>query len=74
MNITIGVSGVTRELRVEVDIEQDALFDAVNQSIESGTSLQLTDTKGRKLIVPATKLGYIMVSDEKPRPVGFTVA
>lgn len=74
MNITIGVSGVTRELRVEVDIEQNALFDAVNQSIESETALQLTDTKGRKLIVPASKLGYIMVSDEKPRPVGFTVA
>ncbi|MDO5720436.1 MAG: DUF3107 domain-containing protein [Actinomycetaceae bacterium] len=74
MNITIGVSGVTRELRVEVDMEQDALFDAVNQAIESGTALQLTDTKGRKLIIPAAKVGYIMVSDEKPRPVGFTVA
>lgn len=74
MNITIGISGITREIRVEVDIEEDALFDAVNQAIVSKTPLQLTDTKGRKLLVPAHQLGYIMVSDEKPRPVGFTVA
>ncbi|MDO5728217.1 MAG: DUF3107 domain-containing protein [Actinomycetaceae bacterium] len=74
MNITIGISGITREIRIEVDIEEDALFTAVNQAIDSNTPLQLTDTKGRKLLIPAHQLGYIMVSDEKPRPVGFTVA
>jgi hypothetical protein len=73
MIIQIGISGIARELRLEVDMEEDALFDAVSKALNEPSPLQLTDVKGRRLLIPAGQLGYVLVAEDKRQPVGFTV-
>lgn len=70
MEITIGVQHMTRELVVETDQTAAAVAKAVSKALESGTPLELTDTRGRRIIVPSANLGYIEIGDET-RKVGF---
>ena len=42
----------------------------MRKSLETGTPVEITDSRGRKVIVPATTLGYIEIGAEA-RPVGF---
>ncbi|MDO5049595.1 MAG: DUF3107 domain-containing protein [Actinomycetaceae bacterium] len=74
MIIQIGISGIARELTLEVDMEEDALFNAVSEAVQNPSPLQLTDVKGRRLLIPAGQLGYVLAAEDKRRPVGFTVA
>lgn len=74
MIIQIGISGIARELRLEVDMEEDALFNAVSEALDNTSPLQLTDVQGRRLMIPAGQLGYVLVAEDKRQPVGFTVA
>ncbi|MDO5721447.1 MAG: DUF3107 domain-containing protein [Actinomycetaceae bacterium] len=73
MNVTIGISGVARELQLQVEMEQSQLHSAVERSCREQETLQLEDKKGRKVLIPASHLGYVIISEDKPRQVGFTV-
>lgn len=70
VEITIGVQHMTRELLVETDQTAAAVVKAVSKALETGNPLELTDTRGRRIIVPASNLGYIEIGDE-PRKVGL---
>lgn len=70
MEITIGVQHMTRELVVETDQTAAAVAKAVSKALESEAPLELTDTRGRRVIVPSANLGYIEIGDEA-RKVGF---
>ena len=71
MEITIGVQNVARELVVETDQPSDKVAKDVLKSIEVGAPLDITDTKGRRVIVPASTLGYVELGGEEARKVGF---
>lgn len=70
MEITIGVQHMARELVVETDQTASAVAKAVSKALESGAPLELVDTRGRRIIVPAANLGYVEIGDEA-RKVGF---
>ncbi len=71
MEITIGVQHVARELVLETDQTSDAVIADVKRALESGTPLELTDTRGRRLVVPSASLGYVEVGGDEARRVGF---
>lgn len=71
MEITIGVQNVTRELVVETDQSSDEVAAAVKEALDGGTALELTDARGRRVIVPTTAIGYVELGTEASRPVGF---
>ncbi|GIJ00375.1 uncharacterized protein DUF3107 [Sediminihabitans luteus] len=71
MEVTIGVQNLGRELVVETDDTAEAVAAAVGSALADGTVLQLTDTKGRRVIVPASALGYVEIGAETQRRVGF---
>ncbi|EEH63751.1 hypothetical protein HMPREF0044_0770 [Gleimia coleocanis DSM 15436] len=73
MVVTIGVSGCTRELRLNLNLNADELFHQVENSQAQGTPLKLVEENGNVVIIPANSLGYIQVAEEKVRKVGFTV-
>ena len=70
VEITIGVQHIARELVLETDQTADAVAKSVRKSLETGTPVEITDSRGRKVIVPANTLGYIEIGAEA-RPVGF---
>jgi hypothetical protein len=75
VEVKIGVQYAPRELVLEsaqspAEIEQ-IVTDAMARN-EGGT-LSLTDEKGRRVIVPVSKVAYVEIAEASPRAVGFTV-
>ena len=70
MEIRIGVQNVSRELVVETEKTSDEVADMVADAVAGGT-LDITDAKGRRVIVPAGSLGYVDIGEESKRRVGF---
>ncbi|MCS4483978.1 DUF3107 domain-containing protein [Gleimia sp. 6138-11-ORH1] len=73
MVVTIGVAGCTRELRLDLDLNVEELHSLVETALSEKTPVRLQETSGNVVIIPAAALGYVLVTEEKPRPVGFTV-
>lgn len=71
MEITIGVQHVARELVLETDQTSEQVTKDVLKALEVGAPLNLTDARGRRVIVPATVLGYIEIGGDETRKVGF---
>jgi hypothetical protein len=70
MEVRIGVRHVTREIVLETDQSADAVAKAVASAVAGGV-LELTDTRGRRVMVPADALGYVDIGSEERRRVGF---
>lgn len=71
MEVTIGVQNLGREISVETDLSADEVTSAVNSAVTDGSVLTLTDSKGRRILVPAAVLGYVEIGTETQRKVGF---
>ncbi|HET9861759.1 MAG TPA: DUF3107 domain-containing protein, partial [Nocardioidaceae bacterium] len=63
---------VARELTLETDQSSEDIEAAVTKALSSDEgAVTLTDTKGRKLIVPTTKLAYVELGSPTVGQVGF---
>lgn len=75
MDIRIGISDSPREIDLELaeGTTQEQVVETIESSIASGSSIVwLSDKKGRKLGIFASKLAYIEVGATKEeRRVGF---
>ncbi len=71
MDITIGVQNQSRELTLETSETSDDVAAKVTAALENSKVLELTDNKGRRLLVPTASIGYIEIGSEDQRPVGF---
>jgi hypothetical protein len=72
MEVKIGVQHANRELIIDSDLDSADLEKAIEAAL-SGASpvLSLTDTKGRKVIVPADKLAFVEIGSPAIGQVGF---
>lgn len=71
MEVKIGVQYATRELLVETDESAEDIEKSVIQALESGGTFALTDSKGRRTVVPADKLAYVEIGSSHIGQVGF---
>ena len=71
MEVKIGVQHAPRELIVETDESAEAVEKLVSEAVAEGGVLALTDSKGRKIIVPATKVAYVEIGGGVSGQVGF---
>jgi hypothetical protein len=72
MDVRIGVVYTARELTLETDDTADVVSEAIESAFSSGDALLwLTDTKGRKVLVPIDKLAYVEVGSPTIGQVGF---
>ncbi|MFT3945082.1 MAG: DUF3107 domain-containing protein [Ancrocorticia sp.] len=71
MEINIGVRNVARELNLDIDLTAEELDKAVKNALGLGLPLELSDSSGRSVIVPADAIGYVEVASVQPRRVGF---
>lgn len=71
MEVKIGVQNATRELILDSDEALDTIEGRIADAVESGGLLSLTDTKGRRTVVPGAKLAYVELGGSTVGAVGF---
>ena len=75
MDVRVGVTQTPKEIHLELadDVEQATVVASVEKALADGSAvLWLTDRKGRRVGVPATKLAYVEIgSPSEDRRVGF---
>jgi hypothetical protein len=72
IQVRIGISDSNHELVLETETAPDKVLSLANEAIEKKTSLELTDTRRRTVLVPAGKIAFIEIGDSAERKVGFT--
>ena len=72
MEVKIGVQNATRELVLDSSESSDAVAKAVSAALEGGEKvLTLSDSKGRRVLVPTAKLAYVEIGSPTAGQVGF---
>jgi len=71
MEIKIGVQHAPRELIVESAETAEDIEKAVAAAVADESVLSLTDTKGRKVVIPAGKLAYVEIGGGVSGKLGF---
>lgn len=73
MEVKIGVQYAPRELVLESAQTASDVVSAVTEALsgESGV-LDLVDEKGRRVLVPVSKIAYVEIDESVARKVGFT--
>lgn len=72
MEVKIGVQNVNRELTLDTNQEGDEVHAAVAKALTEGEAVvTLTDTKGRRVIVPTDKIAYVELGSPTIGQVGF---
>jgi uncharacterized protein DUF3107 len=75
VEVKIGVQYAARELVLESVQTPDEVEKTVTEALsdEDGV-LNLVDDKGRRVIVPVSKVAYVEIAEAVTRKVGFTVS
>ena len=71
MEVKIGVQNASRELTIDTTLDADGVEKAVATALEENGVLALTDSKGRRIVVPGDKLAYVDISTSVTGQVGF---
>lgn len=71
MDITIGVQQVNREILVESDQTPEEVSALVAEALSGKPVLELVDTRGRRVLVPSSSIGYVEIGVETRTRVGF---
>jgi uncharacterized protein DUF3107 len=71
VEVKIGIQHSPRELVVETDEKSESIEQLVSEAVSSEGVLTLTDTKGRKVVVPASKIAYVEIGGGVIGTVGF---
>ena len=71
MEVKIGIQHAPRELVVDTAESADAVEKLVADAVGSEGVLALTDSKGRKVIVPASRIAYVEIGGALAGQVGF---
>ena len=71
VEVRIGITDSPRELTIELSNTADEIEATVARALHEGSHIAFTDEKGRRLIVPAAKVGFVEVSARSERKVGF---
>ena len=69
--VRISISDLSREVELEVALSKSDVLALVNSAINSGNAVVLDDVKGRQVIIPAAKIGFVEIGDPTERKVGF---
>jgi hypothetical protein len=71
MEVKIGVVDVSRELTLDTALEAGDLEEQVRAAVDAGGILTLSDSKGRRIVVPVDKLAYVEITTSTQGQVGF---
>ena len=69
--VRIAITDVSSEVAFECPSPAAEIREAVTAALTSGNPLILNDLKGRQIIVPAQKIGFVEIGEQSERRVGF---
>lgn len=74
LDVRIGVTDIARELVVSSSATPDAIEKLVEAAFKDPKStLSLVDEKGKRVLIPASKIAYVEIAPADSRRVGFMV-
>ncbi len=73
VQVRITVANVTSDVNFESALSAEQIQSAVNAALKSGEALTLEDIRGRVIMVPADKIGFVDIGEQTDRRVGFGV-
>ncbi|MEV7967510.1 DUF3107 domain-containing protein [Sphaerisporangium sp. NPDC088356] len=72
MEVKIAVRSVHREIVIETDLSADEVEQELRNSLAADRGVfSLTDTKGMRVVVPVSSLGFVEIGEDASRVVGF---
>ncbi|RRD51110.1 DUF3107 domain-containing protein [Arachnia propionica] len=71
MDVRIGISDINRELQLRTKETADEVLGSLRKALTDGSLFEMTDEKGRRILVPAAKVAYLDLGPADTRPVGF---
>ncbi len=71
MEIKVGIVHGAREIIVETEETAAAVETAFSKAVDDDSVLTLTDDRGRKVLIPASRIAYLELGQEAARRVGF---
>ncbi|MGI8523817.1 MAG: DUF3107 domain-containing protein [Nocardioides sp.] len=71
MEVKIGVLHAPRELVIESSETAEEIEKRVAEAVEKDGTLALSDTRGRRLLVPANRVAYVEIGTSVAGQVGF---
>ena len=57
MDIELGIQNVARTVTFSTEQSADEVNNVIAEAVENGKTINLTDDKGRRIVVPAGSLG-----------------
>jgi len=71
LEVKIGVQHAPRELVIETEDSVETVEKMVAEAVASNGVVALTDTKGRRVLVPAARVSYVEIGGGVTGQVGF---
>ena len=71
VEVRISVTESSRELSLESSATREEIIEKVNKAIAANLPLVLEDFRGKQVIIPASKIGFIEIAPPVERKVGF---
>jgi len=71
MEIKVGIVHAAREIVLESEESAAAIEDRFAKAVADEGLLSLVDERGRKVMVPASRIAYLEIGQEHARRVGF---
>lgn len=71
MEVRIGIQNSAREVVIEAVESIESIQQKIDDALNSGKVLSLSDEKGRTVVVPAATIAYVDIAASEARKVGF---
>ena len=71
MEIKIGITHLAREVALESTATPEEVSEQVRKAVVDKTLLDLVDEKGRRILIPGDRIGYVDLGSPTARAVGF---
>ena len=71
MEVKVGIQMAPRELVIETADHAEEIERALTDALAGDKVLVLHDSKGRTVLIPASKIAYVELDVTEPRKIGF---
>jgi uncharacterized protein DUF3107 len=73
VQVRIGVQSVAKEIVVETTVSADEIEQSLMEALQTENGVfVLIDERGGRVVVPASHVGYLEISEDESRQVGFS--